>query len=135
MMVFPFRAIDAYIIEPQRMQEWVEGYATPEELEAAGDAITVVANNRPILCAGRVPTPQGWETWTIMAEEAGKHMVRLYKIAKRAMACCDGEIKVYVRNDFRQGHRWAGLFGFKLVEVKPGMMPGGYDAAIYVKEA
>jgi hypothetical protein len=133
LLTFPFRAEDAYRIDPQDAQP-VEGYALPEEL-ATTQAITLALDGtkKPLACFGRVPTPYGWEIWTILSVDAAGHLIRLTRKARELLGMCEGHVTAFVREDFAEGHRWAKLLGFEQKAGLFGFMPHGEDAAVYVR--
>lgn len=103
-------------------------------------AMTVLeAENAPLAIAGATETaPDTVFVWVLLSTLAGKHMLALTRILKRAM---DENTRGYefvetlVRSDFGHGHRWAVMFGFDRVWPGRSRDPDGNAEDLYRRAA
>ena len=103
-------------------------------------ALTVLeAENVPLAIAGVTETgPDTVFVWVLLSGRAGKHMLGLTRILKRAMHENTRGYKfveTLVRSDFGPGHRWARLFGFECVQQRRSKDPDGNFEDLYRRAA
>ena len=103
-------------------------------------ALTVLdAENEVLGIAGVTETrPDTAFVWVFLAASAGKHMLGLTRLLKRAMRENTRNyktIETLVRSDFGPGHRWARLFGFECVQQRRSKDPDGNFEDLYRRAA
>lgn len=114
--------------------QFCEHLYIPERNET--EAITVMLDNSPLLCAGRVGVWEGrYQIWAVLSTDACRHMIALTREIRRWVGVCPGRLEVIVRSDFEAGHRWVKLLGFKYHHHEEMFLPDGSDADIYVRFA
>ena len=57
--------------------------------------------------------------WALLSITAGRHMVAIFRAARRIVDLHTGELLAMVREDFDQGHRMVNMLGFRRI---PGSM-------------
>jgi hypothetical protein len=135
--VTPFRAGDLDDLAIQSAQADMFHHMTREQMRAFEplESWTTRIDDRVLLVGGLVPL---WTDramlWSYVSKEAGEHFILLTAGVRRFIeASTYKRIEMYVDMEFRQGHRWAKVLGFKN-ETPVGMkafFPNGHDAALY----
>lgn len=137
--VIPFKPEHAMAIQLQPKQLETVGVIHPAdaaELARIGPAFTGVDGDKVIFCGGRAEMWQGRALcWSLLSADAGKHMVRMTRIARRLLDMQEGygRVEALVREDFEQAHRWVKMLGFKFECRKERYLPGGLNAVEYVR--
>ena len=103
-------------------------------------ALTVLdAENKVLGIAGVTETRPGTAfVWVFLAASAGRHMLGLTRLLKRAMhENTRGYqfVETLVRTDFWPGHRWARMFGFECVQQRRSQDPDGNFEDLYRRAA
>ena len=103
-------------------------------------ALTVLeAENAPLAIAGATETaPDTVFVWVLLSTLAGRHMLALTRILKRAMhenTRGYDFVETLVRADFGPGHRWAMMFGFECVRRWHSKDPDGNMEDLYRRAA
>ena len=103
-------------------------------------AMTVLeAENAPLAIAGATETaPDTVFVWVLLSTLAGRHMLALTRILKRAMhenTRGYDFVETLVRADFGPGHRWAMMFGFECVRRWHSKDPDGNMEDLYRRAA
>lgn len=108
---------------------------TLRALETAPNNWTLLWEAEPLLCGGTLQMWPGRHTaWAFMNKLAAKHMVFVTRHARTVLGRPKGRVEFTVRKDFEQGHRWAGMLGFKVeTPVLENYGPEGEDHVGYVK--
>lgn len=109
-------------------------YAT--NLAASGVAMSGISDGRVLFCGGVAKIWEGrYSMWSLLSEDARRHMVRMTKIGKRMISTlpAPARIEMIVKHDFEEAHRWAKLLGFDLHHHEEKYLPDGADADIYVR--
>jgi hypothetical protein len=133
--IIPFEAWHVEAIELQDAQRSTEGFYTPEQLVAAGDAITVVEGETILMCGGRARRLDHWVLWALLSKHAGRKMIGLTRIVKRAMQVTSGEMRVIVHRNFKAGIRWVRILGLKYAgDYKDDPMPDGSMGLVFRSE-
>lgn len=104
------------------------------ELAAAGMAYSGVVDGVVIGCAGcAMIWPGRFVAWALLSGATGKHMVVITKAVRRALQTVEGRIETIVSSEFKAGHRWVSMLGFKWHHHEERFLPNGGDADIYVR--
>lgn len=118
MSIVPFKKEHFRAIEPQPAQRYVP--ATVDEsaldaLERNGASFTCVVGGAPVMCFGwSAIYPTRAVIWGYLSKDAGRHMVRLTRIGRGLVRDLNFKrLEIEVDCEFREGHRWARLLGFK----------------------
>lgn len=75
---------------------------------------TIVADGKPVAVGGTMELWPGRHlAWAFVADDAGKHMVGITRLAKKVMKNAKGRIEASARSDFGPGVRWLQALGFK----------------------
>jgi hypothetical protein len=93
---------------------FIAGGDYAENVARAGPAWTALAGDAPIACAGfHLPWPGRAIAWAVLAEGAGREMLRLTRAVRRALSACPAErIEAQVLESFGPGLRWVAALGF-----------------------
>ena len=139
--VFSFKPSHVEAFVPQKAQEptwdlfkeWSDGDEGVgiERCEGARRTISLKIDDKTMSIMGVMPLPQGGgHVWLFFSEDVGMEELRI------STACVKGffvALKHYgyewlqtpVRNDFRQGHKWATMLGFSKTEQEEDIMDNG----------
>ena len=135
--VFYFKPSDIEEFVPQKKQEatWVlfKEWCEREDLdeEQIKRTITLDINGTKVAIMGVMPVPQGGgHVWLFFSKEVGLDELLI------ATSCAKGFFKALkefgyewiqtpVRNDFRQGHKWATMLGFTKTEQQEDILEDG----------
>jgi hypothetical protein len=135
MELVSFKAEHLAKIEKQTGKMYPEITSTHRALlEKNNLTFSVVRGDRIFLCGGVIQYwPGRGEVWAIFDKEIKGDFFRLHKIALRFLDVLPMKrIEAVVNVDFKQGHRWAKLLGFKLdSERLKHYFSDGADAALY----
>ena len=104
-----------------------------EQLVAAGPAYTVLAGEKPVMCAGVAEMwANRYAAWAWLAKDAGPHMVGLTRIVDDYLNTRPyRRIEAYVDARFPQGHRWAKMLRFEFEGLMRSFGTSGQDMAMY----
>jgi hypothetical protein len=85
------------------------------EILLSGESQTAIVNGQVIAIAGVLQlTFNRWQAWALMTEKSGKYMLQCTRAIDDFLDKFEGErIETPVRHDFKAGHRWAKMLGFK----------------------
>ena len=104
---------------------------------AACEAATILSNDGVVVAiVGVVVVHPGRAlVWTMLARDAGRHMLGLTKTVKKLLQgfCNYDRVEATVRADFSPGHRWARLFGFERECTMRRFGPDGQDYDLYAR--
>lgn len=107
------------------------------QLTRGGRAYSAIddVTHEVLMCVGATEVWEGrWIIWALMAKGSAGRMIRLTSIARRLLNTVSGRLEAYVVPEFELGHKWAQLLGFTCETPRAkSFMPGGGDAAIYVR--
>lgn len=137
--VVPFKAEHAMSITLQPKQRDPMGEVDAQfaaQMEASKPAYTGIIGDCPVFCAGMIKLWHGrWLMWSMLSEEARRHLPRITKIGRRMLAEHNepGRVEIIVKSDFEESHRWAKILGFELHHHEERFLPDGSDADIYVR--
>ena len=118
-----FRVEDLARIRPQAAQETEYLYYcsddTAHALITSGPAWTAWRGNRPLGCAGFMPSLAGTaQVWTIIdVRTHGTEFLTVHKLVARKLQEFSHtwqRFEMFVTADYLNGHRWAELLGFTL---------------------
>src|ERR1700722_10432109 len=117
MNIIPFRPEHLTQINVQAQQRRTISYLTTEYVQilAQGPAVTAVAEDRIIGCAGVVVQFMGMGTfWGGIAQDAGPHMLLMHRAARRLLEMPQlRRFEATSECDFPEGCRWLALLGFE----------------------
>jgi hypothetical protein len=104
-----------------------------EQLVEAGPAYTVLAGEKPVMCAGVAEMwANRYAAWAWLAKDAGPHMVGLTRIVDDYLNTRPyRRIEAYVDARFPQGHRWAKMLRFEFEGLMRSFGTSGQDMAMY----
>ena len=138
MRVEPYRHYHLELVRAQGVQraQLTEVSLVPDAyarfVEPAGPCYTAFVGDRVILCGGIVVS-MGYMgiAWAVIAEDAGRHMIRLHRCVERFLSMQNlRRIETTVVKGFQPGCRWAESLGFKF----EGEMPGfGLDGQTHLR--
>lgn len=119
---------------------YVKQYMTKERIEsmeASGTSFTVInAAGRILAIAGVTELWRGvGEAWALFAPDIRKYFLHIHRAVKTYLDHCPfRRVQMTVDCNFRQGHRWANLLGFKMeAGVLEGYFPDGRDVSMYAR--
>lgn len=95
-----------------------------------------MAGDRVIFCGGfHEYWPGRVESWCVIANDARAEFLALFKMVKKKIESVPfRRIESVIKLDFKEGHRWMRLLGFKKeAEVMRGYGPMGEDFALYAR--
>lgn len=105
-----------------------------KHLESAPFAFSVIHNGKILATMGIFVYWQGrGEAWAFAAKGMTENFVAVHKAAKNLLDSLPVKrIEGAVRCNFRQGHRWARMLGFKLeASCLHSYFPDGSDCTMY----
>lgn len=127
MKIYTFEAWHADSIDLQPEQSLYNGYFNSEQLEQAGDAITVVHDGTILFCGGRKREGSRWVLWALLSKHAGPHMLAITRVVKRALAMTAGDKIAWIDPNFANAKRWARIVGLEFTTVEDApMVPGSH---------
>jgi ribosomal protein S18 acetylase RimI-like enzyme len=114
--------------------DWIDGYlmASLEDVPS----FSVMNGDTVLGCAGISPMWRGRGlAWAYISSDAGEHFMFIHRATARFLdAQTDRRIEMAVDVDFKEGHRWAQMLGFKLeAERMRGYLPSGGDCSLYAR--
>lgn len=124
MIIVPFEKWHLGILELQVAQQNApleEGHG--DMLEKAGNAWSMIDESGIcIISAGIIDMGfSRGQGWALVSKQAAPHLARITKeIRKRIDTFNFNRIEIVVNRDFKEGHRWAKMLGFKC-ETPEGM--------------
>lgn len=139
MEILPYHRSHAEALKLQPAQAHAYGYLSPEYMAALEGPYCWTAKDGELIlgCGG------AWElwggralAWSLLSGEAGSHMLSVHKAVYRFLNGLPmRRIETYVDADFKAGHRWAEMLGFKLEtpEGMKGFLPDGKAAFMYAR--
>lgn len=138
MTVVPYKAEHLLEMVLQPGQEYALPFVTPEHAKALeGEyAFTALVDGRPIAVGG---VKELWKNralcWTFIDRNAGKHFAELHRTVKRLIDLVPyRRLEAETPCDFKQGHRWLKMLGFKLeAERMRAFQIDGSDSSLYAK--
>lgn len=136
MIIVPFKAEHAAMIDLQEGQRKVGSEVQSKALELSGEAVTGMVEDRVIFCFGRVRQWEGrYILWALLSADACKHMLAITRAARRAISLMvgDGRLEAIIESEFEEGRRFAKLIGLQFHHHEEAFLPSGGDADIYVR--
>ena len=140
MMIKPTQSFDFVHIHPQDEQARDLVQYTLEygrKVLAACQAATITDDDgTPVAIVGVVVVHPGRaQVWTMLAQNAGQHMLGLTRAIKKLLkGFADYDrVEATVRTDFAPGHRWARLVGFERECTMRCFGPDGQDYDLYAR--
>ena len=138
MQVVPFEAEHFKEIKLQGAQQYLSGWLTEEYGEALQDepSYTALKDGVPVASAGVVSYWEGRAVaWAFISETGAADFVSVHRAVKGFLdVCYIKRVEMTVDCDFKQGHRWAKLLGFKMeCERMTAYLPNGEDCALYAR--
>lgn len=139
MDVVAFQPTHLLNMDVQDAQQSSRAFFDPGHLAVLeqGQAFTVMADSQPLACFGWVEMyPTRALLWSVLARQAGSHMVALTRIGKRMVdSLPHRRIEAEVDAQFSAGQRWMELMGLSRETTKPlrAYTAAGGDAHIYAK--
>lgn len=122
-------------LDIQGAQAYTLSYMTGAYLAALkglGPSVTAMTD-RVIACAGIAVEGFGSATlWAFISAEAGPHMVRLDRCARRLLGMVNLR-RVQATTTFVQGQRWLELLGFEYEGTMRKYGPAGEDHLLYAR--
>lgn len=107
-----------------------------QALEGSPWSFTGIVSGRIVGCAGAIPYWEGrGEAWVILDRSVRHEFLSFHNAVKRGLEICPlRRIEAVVDENFRKGHQWITLLGFrKEAEVLTGYWPDGSNATLYSK--
>ena len=139
MILLPFKAEHAVSMRIQPAQRSARGQFNPEHLAALEkhNSFTAMFDDKPVMCFGWIEFyPTRALLWSLLSEDAGKHMVALTRIGKNLVdSLPHRRIEAEVEAGFEAGRRWMEMLGLECETPLPlrAYNAGGRDAYIYAK--
>lgn len=138
MNIVPYKAEHLMALQLQEGQVHSASYVTEDYAQALEGqwAFTAMADGKPIAVAGIAPL---WDNrglaWTFIDKRAGSHFTELHKVVKKVLDDAPyRRIEADTPCDFKQGHRWLRMLGFKLeAERMEAYLVDGGDASLYAR--
>lgn len=138
MNIVPYKAEHLMELQLQEGQEYSSVYVTPEYAKALEDqfAFTAMAGDKPVAVGGVCKL---WDNrglaWTFIDQRAGEYFVEIHKAVKRMLDIVPyRRIEAETPCEFKQGHRWLRMLGFKLeAERMVAFRIDGGDSALYAR--
>lgn len=99
-------------------------------------AFTALDGEEVLACAGVLELWEGRATaWAFLSKNVGRRFATIHRAVKRYLDMTDyRRIEAEVEFEFKEGHRWMALLGFKReTERMVAYFPDGSDASMYVK--
>lgn len=133
-----FEIDDLLDINPHPLHEikYVNEESYKEAAEQKG-SVSIFHDGSCIACMGIITLYEGrGYIWSIMGEDAGKHMVKIHKIATSLLeqiAPTMRRIEAYVDCDFPQAIRWIKMLGFEKEGIMKNFNPNGTDASLWAR--
>lgn len=129
MIVVPFHAEHAKLIDIQEAQRSLAGYISSEyvlQIATAGPAISVFCGETLLGSAGIAPFGFGGAAlWAMISKDAGRHFVAVHRIALRFLdACPVRRLEASVAVGFESGCRWLQMLGFQSEGIMRAYVPG-----------
>lgn len=141
MKVYPFKREDLAALQLQPAQAWMQpmvgldSYArqmeAAESFSAFVDGECVAVGGLTTIWPGRAHA-----SVLISAEVGSTSMAYLHRVVSRHLAVSiHRRIEATVEGEFKAGHRWLNLLGFRLEtpEGMPGYMPDGGTSYLYAR--
>ncbi len=132
-----FKATDLKEIMEQPAMAYLGEFITDAnrvEMEKGLWSYTVRVKGRALMCAGVTEYwPNRGEAWAIIDRDVKVEFLRIHRVVKRFLDVCPlRRIEATIDLDFKQGHRWVEMLGFKLEAPKmKAYRPDGRDASLY----
>ena len=137
MQVRAFKPDDLRTLDIQPGQRGHASYLTHEMIEAMGalEAFTAFDDDRPLMVGGIVHFwPGRAMLWSYLATGAGPHLAALTRATRRFIDLqAVRRLELYVDEEFRPGHRWAEMLGFKFESRLEAFRPDGGNQCCYVR--
>jgi hypothetical protein len=112
------------------------GEALAETIENAKYSFTGIHDNKVLFCAGVTEYwPGRGEAWAFLDSNSRQHFMAIHNATKRFLEVCPiRRVEAAVDIDFKEGHRWVKLLGFKLEaeRLKAYRLDGG-DSSLYAR--
>ena len=117
------------------MQPMLMDVSYAESLKLGGPAFSAVVDNEIIASLGIIPQWQNRAVaWGLIGENAAQHFIPLHRAVRRFLELSDyRRIETSVATNFKEGHRWAQLLGFKNEGTMKAFTPNGDDCDLYAK--
>jgi hypothetical protein len=139
MEIVPYKAEHLEALKLQEAQQDLSGFVTPADAKALeqGDAYTAMDGDEVLVCAGVMPIWKGrGMAWAYVSQNAGRRMLALTRAVQRFFEVAQYDrIEAAVEENFKAGHRWARLLGFKCETPEPmaKFLPNGSAARLYAR--
>lgn len=134
MIVVPFMPIHLEGLILNKAQKDLMEHLTPEyaELLASGYAYACIANGEVCAIAGLLQVAHNrLQAWALMPENSNKHMLPITRQIMEFFKGLKGvRVETPVLREFKEGHRWARMLGFKN-ETPDGMAGYGLGGETY----
>lgn len=120
--------------EAKRMAEFTSEMEA-RALEGA-HSYSVLEGKRVMACCGVMPLWKGrGYAWAMVSKSCGHAFIELHRAVLRFLDTCPFDrIEAAVDVDFKEGHRWMKLLGFKCeAERARKFSPDGRDASLYAR--
>lgn len=138
MIIEPFKPEHVRLIDVQAEQSLELSYFDNSEYLnalAQADSWTGWIDGRVVGCAGTITLwPGRHQSWALISATIGPSgMVQFTRAVSRALKLKQGRVELVVSAEFKQGHRWAKMLGFKLETPEPmaQWFPEGGAASLY----
>ena len=98
-------------------------------------AVTAVLEDGTVLaCGGLIEQwPGRYTAWAYLNIGTAEHMLFVTKVARSLFKSVKGRIECTVRCDYKKGHRWAKMLGFRVeTDRMEAYGPEGEDHTAYV---
>ena len=126
MIVVPFIPAHLENFEVHEWQKDIKEYFSREyaDLLSMGHAYTGIIDKRVVAMAGVSQlAPTRWQAWALMSSDTKDCMLKITRQIKTFLDEFKGfRVETPVHHDFKQGHRWIKMLGFK--NETPGGMKG-----------
>jgi hypothetical protein len=121
MIVVPFITahLEGFEVIKEQYQEYInEDFA---HVLASTIAYSAVVDDKVIAVGGLLRLGfERYQAWALMSNDTAKHMVAITREVKRFLGMFDARIEIAVKDNFKAGHKWADMLGFKC-ETPNGM--------------
>ncbi len=107
-----------------------------EAIERSGEHYTVLDNGKAVVVGGIITFwKDRGEAWLLLGKTKKENFISIFKAVDRFVKNCSlRRIEMVIDYDFKQGHRWAKLLGFKKeAEILKHYRPDGGDVSLYSK--
>lgn len=134
----PFKVEHLKQIDLQEAQQYLRAYVdwdAAKQLEGPWASAAIRDDGRVLACGGLISLGGSCGAmWSYLDDEAGKHMVRITREARRLLRESPYKrVEAQADVGFDAAHRWLKALGFGEPHLKVGRRPDGGDAVEYVR--